>query len=113
MPILTRNDNEILLIDIGGFKQGKFSDPLLNNLFKRGLARPDCLRLGLDVENNGALKDSLAHESTLCYTIGPVLKGVLWESTAVPEIRQQVVALSELLLIALKANKSELAESYS
>jgi uncharacterized NAD(P)/FAD-binding protein YdhS len=89
------------------------NDPLLNNLFKRGLAQPDCLQLGLEVENNGALRDCSGHSSIVLYTIGSALKGALWETTAVPEIRQQAVIFGELLLMALKVDKSELAESCS
>jgi len=76
-------------------------DPLLNNLFQRGLAQSDCLELGLDVQNNGALRERSGSESTTLYTIGSALKGALWETTAVPEIRQQAVSLANTLLVSL------------
>ncbi len=78
------------------------NEPLLVNLFKQGLASPDCLGLGLDVEPNGALRDRSGYASTDLYAIGPMLKGILWETTAVPEIRQQAVRLAEILLSTIR-----------
>ncbi len=88
------------------------TDPLLGNLLKRGLVQPDSLRLGLDAESNGALRDESGCVSTLLYTIGPSLKGLLWEATAVPEIRQQAVALSKALLDAVTLTETVLATGY-
>jgi len=75
------------------------ADPLLNNLLRRGVVRQDCLQLGLDADCNGALRSADDEVSTTLYTIGPTLKGTLWESTAVPEIRQQAAALAWKLLL--------------
>jgi uncharacterized NAD(P)/FAD-binding protein YdhS len=75
----------------------KVDDPLLRNLMRQKTARPDTLFLGLDVARNGALIDAHGEASDLLYAIGPVRKGSLWESTAVPELRLQVSELSTAL----------------
>jgi uncharacterized NAD(P)/FAD-binding protein YdhS len=76
----------------------KADDPWLTNLMRRKLARPDPLFLGLDVSPDGALIDGYGDVSDLLYAVGPVRKGCLWETTAVPELRVQVSNLSRLLL---------------
>lgn len=73
-------------------------DPLLANLMRQKLARPDSLFLGLDASPDGALIDAYGDVSDLFYAIGPVRKGSLWETIAVPELRVQVSELSRLLL---------------
>ena len=78
----------------------RLRDPLLTNLLKRGMVRPDPLFLGLDVSADGALIDQDGMISESLYTIGPARKGSLWESTAVPEIREQARRLVEHLVSA-------------
>ena len=72
-------------------------DPLLASLFSQGLARPDSLFLGLDVNKYGGLLDSTGRASEGLYALGPMLKGCWWETTAVPEIRAQAAQLAEQL----------------
>jgi uncharacterized NAD(P)/FAD-binding protein YdhS len=78
----------------------KVDDSLLTDLMRRKLARPDPLSLGLDVSPDGALIDAYGDVSDLLYAIGPVRKGSLWETIAVPELRVQVSELSRLLIAA-------------
>ena len=59
---------------------------------------PDKLALGLDATVSGALKDINGNESNILYTLGPPLKGQLWETTAVPEIREQALRLANILV---------------
>jgi uncharacterized NAD(P)/FAD-binding protein YdhS len=68
--------------------------PLLRQLLRDGLARPDDLRLGLDATPAGALLDSDGRPSSALFTLGPLRRGQLWETTAVPEIRTQAQALA-------------------
>ena len=75
----------------------RVGSPLLTSLFKGGLARPDELSLGLDVAEDGALLDAHGTPSDFLYALGPLRKGVLWESIAVPELRVQVSDLAKLL----------------
>ncbi|MCT7986995.1 FAD/NAD(P)-binding protein [Laspinema olomoucense] len=76
----------------------KFQHPLIVNLRSQNLIRPDPLALGLDVAENGAIRNSEGVVSQLFYTLGSPRKGGLWETTAVREIRQQAVELSRELL---------------
>jgi uncharacterized NAD(P)/FAD-binding protein YdhS len=76
----------------------RIDDSLITSLFVQGLARPDHLFLGLDVDREGALIDYQGNASASLFTIGPTRKGQLWETTAVPEIRQQAQQLAEHLL---------------
>ncbi len=67
----------------------RLGDPLVANLFARGLARPDALMLGLDVAAEGAVRDVHGVASRRIFTIGSPQKGRLMETTAVPELRVQ------------------------
>jgi uncharacterized NAD(P)/FAD-binding protein YdhS len=78
----------------------KVDNPLLTNLIREGMVRPDPLHLGLDVSQDGALIDADGAASDFLYTIGPVRKGSLWETIAVPELRVQVSELANTLLTA-------------
>jgi uncharacterized NAD(P)/FAD-binding protein YdhS len=75
----------------------KLRQPLLMSLLEQGLARPDPLFLGLDVSPEGALLDAQGQPSPWIYTLGPPQKGLLWETTAVPELRVQAAVLARIL----------------
>ena len=79
----------------------KVGSPLLTNLFEAGLARPDEVALGLDVAADGAVLDAQGRPSAFLYTVGPLLKGKLWESIAVPELRVQIADLAKQLAMDL------------
>jgi len=76
--------------------------PLLDAVLDRGLGRPDPLELGLDVTETGALVDADGTPSDRVFALGPILKGQLWETTAVRELRVQAHDLARHL-IALTA----------
>ena len=83
----------------------QIEDPLIANLLKRGSITSDKLSLGLDATEAGALKDANGNVSDLLYTLGPPLKGLLWETTAVPEIRKQAKNLACKLIPVLNSVK--------
>ncbi|PSF32649.1 oxidoreductase [Aphanothece hegewaldii CCALA 016] len=72
--------------------------PLLKNIISTGVAQPDALELGLEVADNGSLVSRTGAKSTTLYTLGPLQKGCLWETTAVQESRQQAEKLATTLL---------------
>jgi uncharacterized NAD(P)/FAD-binding protein YdhS len=76
--------------------------PLLGAILNRGLARPDPLGLGLEVSENGTLIGSNGRTQNRIFALGPVLKGQLWETTAVRELRQQAADLARHVIEALK-----------
>jgi uncharacterized NAD(P)/FAD-binding protein YdhS len=82
------------------------SSPLLLELMNRKLVRPDQVSLGLDVADDGAVVDSEGSASNFLYALGPLRKGKLWESIAVPELRMQVAHLANLLASDLRTGTS-------
>lgn len=72
--------------------------PLLNALFARGLLCQDELRLGILATEHGAVLDREQRPSEVLWTLGPPLRPVLWETTAIPEIRVQARELSRRLV---------------
>lgn len=71
---------------------------LLQNLMKRGLVAPDDMNMGLRVaeDHRVALADGSLSERLLA--LGPLLRGTLWETIAVPELRVQARRTAETLL---------------
>lgn len=84
-------------------------DPLLRGLLHAGLATPDPLRLGLQAAADGALLDVSGRPSGTLFTLGPPLRGQLYETTAVPEIRDQAAALAIRLISACRSRTAETA----
>jgi uncharacterized NAD(P)/FAD-binding protein YdhS len=72
----------------------RINDPLLKDVLSQNLVRPVALFQGLDTAENGALIDGSGIASDSLYTIGPLRKGNLWETIAVPEIRAQASQLA-------------------
>jgi uncharacterized NAD(P)/FAD-binding protein YdhS len=79
------------------------ADPLLRGLLDAGLATPDPLRLGFRASAGGGLLDVSGRPSATLFTLGPPLRGQLYETTAVPEIRDQAAALAGRLISALRS----------
>lgn len=75
----------------------QIEDPLLNKLLNDGIIKPDSLSLGFEASLEGALIDKNSETSKVLFTLGPALKGKLWETTAVPEIRNQAYKLAQLI----------------
>jgi len=73
------------------------TDPLLRSLVDRGVLTPDPLRLGVSCTPEGQILDESGQVVPGLYVVGPPRKGTLWESTAVPEIRNQAAALARVL----------------
>jgi len=71
---------------------------LLTDLISKKLARPDELSLGLDVSDEGAVVDANGIPSDFLFALGPLCKGSLWETIAVPEIRVQAAELAKHLI---------------
>ncbi|HZC36572.1 MAG TPA: FAD/NAD(P)-binding protein [Chthoniobacterales bacterium] len=76
----------------------KLKDPLIVQLFARGLIVPDPLFLGLDVSDGGTILNLVGERVKNLYTLGSPQKGILLETTAVPEIRVQARDLASRIL---------------
>ncbi len=89
------------------------SAALIANLREQGLIRPNALGLGLDTTPDGTVLDAQGQPSRWLHTLGPPRKGDLWETTAVPELRQQALALASTLLQSLPSqNQRPLTAAY-
>jgi uncharacterized NAD(P)/FAD-binding protein YdhS len=73
------------------------SSPLMHRLLAGGRALPDELGIGIATSPDGALIDHEGVVSQCCFTLGPPRRGELFESVAIPEIRQQAAKLARLL----------------
>lgn len=76
----------------------KLDFPLIRSLLEKGEIKPDELALGLDATPEGKIINRENKPSNVISTLGTALKGVLWESTAMPEIRAQAKNLAARLL---------------
>ncbi|GJE71927.1 hypothetical protein CHKEEEPN_3479 [Methylorubrum podarium] len=87
------------MIDATGFGHLTESrDPLLHRLLERGLVRPGPFGLGLDAGvDYRALGGSAGEGGGPLWILGPLLRGVLWECTAVPDIRNEAADLASLV----------------
>ena len=77
--------------------------PLVRTLVAQGIASLDALALGLRTNEHGALLAADGAPQERLYTLGPLRRGELYETTAVPEIRAQAQALAARILEQLRA----------
>ena len=89
-----------LLVNCTGPRESLNDAPetLFQNLFERGLVRPDELDMGIEVTPDFAVVDKQGRPSDFLFAIGPLLRGTLWETTAVPELRSQAHQVAKALL---------------
>jgi len=81
--------------------QARFSQagvPLFDRLLEQGLVRNDELDMGIEVDEDFAAIEADGSTSRLIHAIGPLLKGSLWETTAVPELRGQAMHVARAML---------------
>jgi hypothetical protein len=83
-----------------GSRVSSSDDPLVLNLLTSGLAVADPLDLGFRTDGTGRLV-SASGASPAVWTLGPLRRGELWETTAVPEIRVQAASLARPVLESL------------
>ena len=76
----------------------KLERPLIKNLVSRRLIHADEMKLGIDATLDGSVLNMDGSPSSHLFTIGSPLRGLLWESTAVPELREQAKNLAGKLL---------------
>lgn len=72
----------------------RIADPLVMSLRAAGHLTADALHLGLLTNAHGALRGADGLVSNTLFTLGPSRRPAYFESTAVPEIRQQAAALA-------------------
>jgi uncharacterized NAD(P)/FAD-binding protein YdhS len=72
-------------------------DGVLRSLFGAGLARADRLGMGLEVD-----AASRVAGASRTWALGPLTKGRFWEIVAVPDIRGQVAAVADDIVMELE-----------
>ena len=72
------------------------SDPLLTRLARSGLVRPGPAGLGVDTADDGRIVGTLP-ETRPFLAVGALRRGNLWESTAMPEIREQAYDVARVV----------------
>jgi uncharacterized NAD(P)/FAD-binding protein YdhS len=98
-----RSETETLAVSRVAECTGVYTDPLattnrlLKQLLDRGLARPDPLGIGIDVDDICAVRDRSGTASPLLYAVGPLTRAAFWEIMAVPDIRVQCAELARHL----------------
>lgn len=75
------------------------ANPLLASLVASGIGRPGSMDLGIDVDvATYRLLDADGHTPRPIYALGPLIRGAVWETIAVPEIRGEAVAIATDIL---------------
>lgn len=70
----------------------------LQNLLQRGLIACDDMDMGVRVDPDHTVISREGERSGRLLALGPLLRGTLWESVAVPELRSQARRVAETLL---------------
>jgi uncharacterized NAD(P)/FAD-binding protein YdhS len=70
---------------------------LPQQLLARGLVQPGPLALGIAARADGAVLDVHGEPATRLFAMGPPLRGMWWESTAVTDVASQAKALAARL----------------
>jgi uncharacterized NAD(P)/FAD-binding protein YdhS len=72
--------------------------PLPQHLLARGLIQPGPLALGIAADAGGALVNANGQVADRLFAMGPPLRGMWWESTAVTDVASQAKALAQRLV---------------
>ena len=91
------------LVINGTGPQTRFTDtqnPLLRNLLRRGLIEPDDMGMGVRIAEDHAIITRDGQRSPALLALGPLLRGTLWETIAVPELRGQAWRVARTVLEA-------------
>jgi uncharacterized NAD(P)/FAD-binding protein YdhS len=74
------------------------SNPVIGSLLVHGGVRTDDLALGLETSSDGNAIDAHGQAASDLFVVGTLRKPALWESTAVPELRNQAASVADLVL---------------
>ncbi len=71
---------------------------LLGKLLERGLISPDEMDMGIRIAEDHTVVTKDGNESEVLLALGPLLRGTLWETIAVPELRGQASRVAATLV---------------
>jgi uncharacterized NAD(P)/FAD-binding protein YdhS len=86
---------------------GRIRHALVRNLLRAGLVRPDALHLGLDATPDLCVVDREGSANDRIFALGPPLRGLFYETTAVPEIGRQAARVAQSLVRGLASGRLE------
>lgn len=98
------------VINCTGPAEASGGSELYRNLLRRGLVSADDLGLGVRAGADFAALESDGGRSPWLMVLGPPLKGTLWETTAVPELRAQAFRVAEVVIADLHAKRAAVRE---
>jgi uncharacterized NAD(P)/FAD-binding protein YdhS len=78
-----------VIMAVGSADASRTEEPLVRSLLGDGMARLDPLGLGLEVTDALQVVDAEGAVAPGLWALGPIVRGVFWECTAVPDIRGQ------------------------
>lgn len=101
-----------LVINCTGPQAGfaRSAPPLFQKLLAKGMVAVDDMDMGLRVDADFAVLDRDGSPSPLLMAMGPLIRGTLWETTAVPELRGQALRIAQLLVDELATDERRRAE---
>ena len=76
----------------------KFRSRLFKEMLNDGLVQIDDMSLGIKADEHGRIMDANGNTTGKLFALGSLLRGTLWETTAVPELRTQAAGIAELIL---------------
>jgi uncharacterized NAD(P)/FAD-binding protein YdhS len=77
--------------------------PLVRQMLADGLIRPDALHLGLDADARLRVRSRGGTPAASIYAMGPLLRGLWYETTAIPEIRSHASVIAAAILASARA----------
>ena len=76
----------------------KTNNALFDSMIVSGMVFPEELKMGIKVDQDFHVLKSTGQPQMNMYALGSLLKGMLWESTAVPELRIQAKQVAKTIL---------------
>jgi uncharacterized NAD(P)/FAD-binding protein YdhS len=84
------------------------SNPVIGSLLMSGALQPDALSLGIETTRNGNPVSANGEEHADLFLVGTLRKSTDWESTAVPELRQQAATVAASVITLLMQRTRQL-----
>lgn len=80
----------------------ELKDPFIQNLLTKKIIIPSEQKMGINTSLTGRVLSQDGKPSDDIYAIGSLLRGVLWETTAVPEISVQAEQIAKQIIDSIK-----------
>jgi uncharacterized NAD(P)/FAD-binding protein YdhS len=88
-----------VIMAVGSADAARTEEPLVRALLAAGMARLDELGLGLEVTDGLQVVDAEGQVTPGLWALGPIVRGVFWECTAVPDIRGQAERVARAVAV--------------